>query len=67
MPAVICSMELRRHLRSLLSRHGLPVAVLSHGEIAPEFMVKVVGTLRPPRTGIVRPLVEAPHLTPVAA
>ncbi len=67
MPAVICSMELRRHLRSLLSRHGLPVAVLSHGEIAPEFMVKVVGTLRPPRTGIMRPLVEAPHLTPVAA
>ena len=46
-PALLASMELRRHLRALLARRGLPVTVLSHGELAPDYAVEVAATLRP--------------------
>ncbi len=45
-PAVLASPEIRRHLRALLARHDLDVAVLSHPELAMGFGVHVAGTLR---------------------
>jgi len=52
-PAVLCSLELRRHLAALLTRRGLRVPVLSHGEVAPEFSVQIAGTLRQPKLAAV--------------
>ncbi len=59
-PAVLTSMELRRHLRSLLARRGLAVAVLSHGELAPDYGVDVAAILR-------RADLDEPHQPALAA
>ena len=59
-PAVLTSMELRRHLRSLLVRRGLAVAVLSHGELAPDYGVDVAAILR-------RADLDEPHQPALAA
>jgi type III secretion protein V len=39
-PVVLTSMDVRRHLRSLLVRNDLDIAVLSYQELAPEFSVQ---------------------------
>ncbi len=59
-PVVLSSLDLRRHLRSLLARRGLTIAVLSHGELAPDFTVQVAATLR-------KTQIDAPRLSAVAA
>ena len=59
-PVVLSSLDLRRHLRSLLARRGLAVAVLSHAELVPDFAVRVAATLR-------RTQVDAPRPTAMAA
>lgn len=69
-PAVLSSSEVRRHLRMLLDRHGLDMPVITHGELAPDFRLDVLDTLRhaqvmpPPSLRAVR---EAPQLVAVAA
>ncbi len=46
-PAVVLvAPDLRRHLRKLLRQHGLEVAVMTFDEVAPEFVVRLQGTLR---------------------
>lgn len=44
-PVVVTTIELRRHLREFLHRHGIEPGVLSHAEIAPGFQFNVIGTL----------------------
>ncbi len=51
-PVIVTTLELRRHLRELLGRHGVDACVLSHPELAPRFQIDVVGTIGaidPPR------------------
>lgn len=46
-PAVVLvAPDLRRHLRKLLRKHDLDVPVMTYDEVAPEFAVQLVGTLR---------------------
>jgi type III secretion protein V len=40
LPVVLTSMDVRRHVRNLLIRNDLDVAVLSYQELAPEFSVQ---------------------------
>jgi type III secretion protein V len=40
LPAILTSMDVRRHVRSLLTRHDLDASVLSYQELAPEFSVE---------------------------
>jgi type III secretion protein V len=40
LPVVLTSMDVRRHVRSLLIRHDLDASVLSYQELAPEFSVE---------------------------
>jgi len=67
-PAVLSSSEVRRHLRRLLDRQGLDMPVLTHGELAHDFRLDVLDTLRhaqvmpPPSIRAVR---EAPQLVAV--
>ncbi|MBO0736946.1 MAG: type III secretion system export apparatus subunit SctV [Alphaproteobacteria bacterium] len=49
-PVVLTSMDVRRHVRSILVRNDLDVAVLSYQELAPEFSVQPLAAS-----------VEAPH------
>lgn len=44
-PVVVTTLELRRHLRELLVRHGLDACVLSHPEVAPGFRINVISTI----------------------
>jgi type III secretion protein V len=67
-PAVLASAELRRHLRASLNRQGTDMPVLTHGELAQDFRLEVLATLRsaqmlsPPTPQMVR---ETPHLVAV--
>ncbi len=67
-PAVLASAELRRHLRASLNRQGTDMPVLTHGELAQDFRLEVLATLRsaqmlsPASPQGVR---EAPHLVAV--
>jgi type III secretion protein V len=45
LPVVLTSMDVRRHVRSLLVRNDLDVSVLSYQELAPEFSVQPLATL----------------------
>lgn len=45
-PVLLCGAELRRHLRGFLVRQGMDVAVLSHAEIAPEFVIQPLGAVQ---------------------
>lgn len=69
-PAVLCSTELRRHLRMQLARRNLLVPVLAHAELAPEFQVQVGATLRQSMIAV-QPAADAaqdgPRLAPAAA
>ncbi len=44
-PVVVTTLELRRHLRELLVRHGLDACVLSHPEVAQGFRINVISTI----------------------
>ncbi|MGI4801505.1 MAG: type III secretion system export apparatus subunit SctV [Janthinobacterium lividum] len=44
-PVIVTTMELRRHLRELLHRHGFDACVMSHSEVANGFQIDVIGTL----------------------
>ncbi|MBE7213432.1 MAG: FHIPEP family type III secretion protein, partial [Gluconacetobacter diazotrophicus] len=44
-PVIVTTMELRRHLRELLHRHGFDACVMSHSEVANGFRIDVIGTL----------------------
>ncbi len=68
-PAVLCSTELRRHLRTQLARRNLLVPVMAHGELAPEFQVQVGATLRQSMIAVQptqRPAQDVPRLSPAA-
>lgn len=45
-PVVLCATDLRRHLRGLLVRHGILLPVIATAELAPEFTVQPIGTVR---------------------
>jgi type III secretion protein V len=45
-PVVLCATDLRRHLRGLLARHGILLPVIATAELAPEFTVQPIGTVR---------------------
>ncbi len=64
--AVLISADLRRHLRSLLNRLGNEFLVLTHNELAPDFSMKVLGTIgfSDVMVGQGRPV---PHLVPKAS
>jgi type III secretion protein V len=44
-PVVLVSMDVRRHVRNLLTRNDLDAAVLSYQELAPEFSVQPLVTI----------------------
>jgi type III secretion protein V len=44
-PVVLCTMDVRRHLRNLLARNGIDIPVLSYQELAPEFNVQPLATI----------------------
>jgi type III secretion protein V len=44
-PAVLCTMDVRRHLRNLLVRNDIEIPVLSYQELAPEFSVQPLATI----------------------
>ncbi len=44
-PAVLASMDVRRHVRNLLTRNDIDVSVLSYQELAPEFSVQPLATI----------------------
>lgn len=54
-PVIVTTMELRRHLRELLHRHGFDACVLSHSEVASGFRIDVIGTLGREAEGVSRP------------
>ncbi|UWU17081.1 type III secretion system export apparatus subunit SctV (plasmid) [Rhizobium sullae] len=49
--AILTSMDVRRHIRNLLTRHDVNVAVLSYQEISPEFSVQCIGYIALPVAG----------------
>ncbi|HLP71114.1 MAG TPA: FHIPEP family type III secretion protein, partial [Rhizobium sp.] len=51
-PAILASMDVRRHIRNLLMRHDLQVPVLSYQEIAAEFSVQCLGYIALPVAGM---------------
>ncbi len=44
-PAVLATMDVRRHLRNLLMRNGIDLPVLSYQELTPEFSVQPLSTI----------------------
>ncbi len=54
-PVVVAAFDTRRHLRTLLVRHGVDVPVLSHAELVPEFSASIVGTIALPAAEAVEP------------
>jgi type III secretion protein V len=44
-PTVLATMDVRRHLRNLLTRNGIDLPVLSYQELTPEFSVQPLGTI----------------------
>ncbi|ACP23729.1 type III secretion protein, RhcV family (plasmid) [Sinorhizobium fredii NGR234] len=50
--AILTSMDLRRHIRNLLMRHDVQMAVLSYQEIAAEFSVQCLGYIALPVSGV---------------
>lgn len=45
LPVLICSMDIRRYVRSLLIKNGVDVAVLSYQDLAPDFPVHPLGSV----------------------
>ncbi len=44
-PTVLATMDVRRHLRNLLTRNGIDLPVLSYQELTPEFSVQPLATI----------------------
>jgi type III secretion protein V len=44
-PIVLTSMDVRRHIRTLLMRNDIDLPVLSYQEVAPEFSVQPLATI----------------------
>ena len=44
-PIVLTSMDVRRHIRALLTRNDIDLPVLSYQEVAPEFSVQPLATI----------------------
>ncbi|MBV9564304.1 MAG: type III secretion system export apparatus subunit SctV [Bradyrhizobium sp.] len=44
-PAILTSMDIRRHMRALLVRNELDLPVLSYQELAPEFSLQALATI----------------------
>jgi type III secretion protein V len=44
-PAVLASMDIRRHVRNLLARNDVLLPVLSYQELAPEFTVQSLASI----------------------
>lgn len=64
-PVVLTSMDLRRHVRTLLTHNEIDLPVLSYQELAPEFSVMpLAGIGEAPRSGAPQPV---PPLFEVAA
>ncbi|WP_458097136.1 type III secretion system export apparatus subunit SctV [Roseomonas sp. WA12] len=45
-PVILCALDIRRHIRSLLVNNGVDVAVLSFQDLSPEFTVQPLGSVR---------------------
>jgi type III secretion protein V len=59
-PVVLASMDVRRHVRSLLVRNDLDVSVLSYQELAPEFSIQpLVGRIDVPHKAAAAVAVQA--------
>jgi type III secretion protein V len=59
-PIVLASMDVRRHVRSLLVRNDLDVSVLSYQELAPEFSIQpLVGRVEAPHKAAAGVAVQA--------
>jgi type III secretion protein V len=68
--AVLAASEIRRHLRALLACQGSDIPVLTHAELAQDFKMNVLGTLRHVQImgpAATRPGLETPHLVAVSA
>ncbi len=57
---LLTSPDVRMLLRSIMTKHGLDIAVLSHAELASDFTTKVAGKLSLPAT--TKPTLVAPPL-----
>jgi type III secretion protein V len=44
-PVVLTSMDVRRHIRTLLTRNDIDLPVLAYQEVAPEFSVQPLATI----------------------
>lgn len=67
---LLASADLRRHLRVFLGRQGLDTPVLTHAELAPDFRLEVLDTLRHAQVmpaPATRPSRETPQLAAVEA
>lgn len=68
--ALLASADLRRHLRAFLGRQGVDTPVLTHAELAPDFRLEVLDTVRHPDVmppSATRPVRETPQLAVVGA
>ncbi|WP_338664503.1 type III secretion system export apparatus subunit SctV [Pararoseomonas sp. SCSIO 73927] len=45
-PVILCALDIRRHIRSLLVNNGVDVSVLSFQDLSPEFTVQPLGSVR---------------------
>jgi type III secretion protein V len=65
-PALLCAIDIRRHLRALLKNNGVDVPVLSFHDLLPEFSVQPLGTIRVSADDQ-RSHVAGPHVMQAAA
>lgn len=68
--ALLASADLRRHLKAFLTRQGVDTPVLTHAELAPDFRLEVLDTLRHGQVmplPAARPVRETPHLAVVGS
>ncbi|MBR0662928.1 EscV/YscV/HrcV family type III secretion system export apparatus protein [Roseomonas hellenica] len=47
-PVMLCSLDIRRHVRTLLANNGADVAVISYQDLSPDFTVQPLGTIHLP-------------------
>jgi type III secretion protein V len=47
-PVLLCSLDIRRHVRTLLANNGADVAVISYQDLSPDFTVQPLGTIHLP-------------------
>jgi type III secretion protein V len=54
-PVILCSLDIRRHIRSLLVNNGVDAAVISFQDLAPDFTVQPLGTVHLPSAAGAKP------------